>query len=280
MKNTTLKLLKQSYNTPQEKFNALLSAMVSANGNPNLIRNYNARGYTPEGLKTLEYDICQHLGISEREIREFQLPKPKTEVPVAQEPSSDVPENIIPLEVKKSRFSEILQELNDEEKTGLKISTQYPFLREENCPNEFKILVNDAITAYHNAKEKHEGLFAIFNNEGNPEATNEEIYAIASELLSDFELNREIHEELEHYTKTGEILGNHKIFGDLKLKREVEAMSAEDLAKTKNNIKSYISKKKKDLEKADNDERKASLEQQITYLEKKRDLVDARLKEK
>lgn len=273
MKNKAIKVLKTKQ-TPQQEFNALLSVFIASNGNPNLIRNYNARGYYAEGLVSLRYDVRQHLNISDADLRNF------VEIPVAQEPSADIPKNFIPLEVKKSRFSEILQELNDEEKTGLKISTQYPFLREENCPNEFKILINDAITAYHNAKEKHEGLFAIFNNNENPEATNEEIYAIASELLSDFEINREIHEELEHYAKTGEILGNHKIFGDLKLQREVDAMSAEDLAKTKNNIKSYISKKKKDLEKADTDERKASLEEQIAYLEKKRDLVDARLKEK
>lgn len=280
MKHKAIQLLKTE-TQPVALFNGLLSVLINSNGNPNLIRNYNTRGYTPQGLETLRYDVMQHLGITAADMlsADKDLASENKELKMVNDQLLDENEEL--LEQLNNPLENILREMNDEEKEGFKISTQYPFLRDENCPNEFKILINDAISAYHRFKENHEELFKLSQEtEENTEKLNAIFYQKASELLKDFEINREIHEELEHYAKTGEILGNHKIFGDLKLEREVEAMSAEDLAKAKNNLKANISKKKKALENADTDERKASLEQQITYLEKKRDLVDARLKEK
>lgn len=269
MKNKAIAIIK-STKRPQEKFNEFLNILILSSGNPNLIRSYNARGYTEEGLVSLEYDIKQHLQISDSEIRNFKEEELKINT---QEAENKVTVGHQPL---KSRFSEILQELNDEEKTGLKLSTSYPFLRDENCPVEFKILVNDAITAFTKAKEKHEVLQAVGDKE--EAENNEEIYAIAEDLLKNFELNREIHAELEHYAKTGEVLGEHEIFGDLRLQRKVDAMSMEDLAKARNNVKSNISKAKKKIEESQTAEDKEKHAKKLAEFEKEQSLINERLK--
>lgn len=252
-----------------ELFNKLLEALNQSGGNANLVRNYNLRGYSKHNLETIKYDVCQHLGISEKDLVSYIEEREEIEAK-ASTPSVSSGEVL-------SRFEEILKEMNAEEREGFKISTKYPFLREESCPNELKILVNDAISAYYRFSEKHEKLFEITSNEQFIDTG--EIYNIAADLLKDFDINQDIHRELEHYSKTGEILGEHSIFSDLKIKREVEKMSALELAKAKNNIKTYISKKKKELKKAKAEQR-AKLEQEISSLEAKRRLIDGRLEEK
>lgn len=274
MKNFVLEILTKKQ-LPSEKFNALLSAFISSEGNANLIRNYNARGYTPQGLESLEYDVCQHLGISARDIREFkgQSAEKEQEANHREEQNSD---NTSP--EAQSPFIGVLREMNSEERKGFRLATSYPFLREEDCPSELKILVNDAITAFYAYRDKHSELFEEVYKDTVIE--NEEIYKKASEILDNFELNKEIHRELEHYAKHKEILGEHKIFQDLKLERKVSAMSVEELAKAQNNLKTYISKRKSKIKKSKDSEEIATLEKEIALLEKEKELIHERLKEK
>ena len=272
MKSEAIKVLKTEED-PKKKFTALLSIFILANGNPNLLRAYNSRGYRPESLETLIYDVKKHLNISNADIRNFQI--------IEETPATDTPNPTTTGEPSQYRgFENILREMNDQQKEGLKLHSHYPFLREPDCPDEFKILVNDAITAFYNFKESHEELFHKVANAEEPQLTDEEIFKIADLLLQDFHLNKDIHAELEHYQQHKEILGEHPIFSNLKLKREVEAMSAEELAKTKNNIASTISKKRKQLEDETDPEKVETLKIQILHLETKKELVNARLKDK
>lgn len=266
MKNKAIEILK-SKQTPQQEFNALLGVLISSGGNANLVRNYNARGYYAEGLESLRYDVRQHLNISDADVRNYtpQVVAAKTE-------SS-----------KAISLESVVQEMSVPEKEGFKLSVKYPFLRSKDCPDELKILVNDAISAFYRVKEQHEELFQMAYSEDGTATDEETFYAKASELLADFELNRDIYEELDHYEQTGEVLGNHPVFGDLKLEREVAALSLEELVKAKNNLKSNISKRKKELEKLnanpeENAETLKKVNEKLSYFETKQKLIDARLK--
>ena len=144
------------------------------------------------------------------------------------------------------------------------------------------MLVNDVITSYHNFRAAHTELYEKVVQPENTKLTEDEIYEIAFGLLEDFEINREIHAELEHYAKTKEILGDHEIFADLKKSRELDALTAEQLMQKINNLKSNISKKKKKLEEnqklSEND--KTELSKVINDLEAQKIDLDARLKAK
>lgn len=277
MKNQVLTILKTEHN-PQKRFNSLLGAYISTGGNPNLIRSYNARGYNPTLLETLEYDVKQHLGISNTDIVNHVIPE--IEVEQVLKTDLEISEQVKASPEARNEFDNILKDMNEEEKTGLRFSTEYPFLREKDCPNELKILANDAITAFHNFKNKHTELLEKVANVTEPKLDEIQIFKIANELLEDFEVNREIHDELQYYKEHQDFLAEHPIFEDYKLEKEVKAMSAEELAKTKNNLKSNISKKKKAIKEADDEERKSKLSEDLSILEKKQKLVDERLKEK
>ncbi|AQY21453.1 hypothetical protein AB406_0495 [Riemerella anatipestifer] len=278
MKNIAIKILKTEKDQVK-RFNALLGVFINSNGNPNLIRSYNARGFNPTLLDTLEYDVKQHLAITNADLANF---KEDTQEQVQQTllVDSTIEEQVKSNPEAKASFMNILKEMNEEEKTGLRFSSEYPFLRDKDCPNELKILANDAITSFHTFKELHQELFDKVANVAEPELTEEQIFKIANELLENFELNREIHAELEYYKEHKDFLAEHPIFEDYKIEKEIKEMTAEELSKAKNNLKANISKKKKALKETDDEERKYKLSEDLAMLEKKQKLVDERLKEK
>lgn len=302
MKEQAIKIL-QEVASPVQLFNELVSVLISSSGNPNLIRSYNVRGYTPQGLESLRYDVMKHLGIttedlssrlkvqdSDLEVLNEELKSENKELrdeneelkmlnEDLQDEKDELQDEIDLLLEDKSSLSNplnrVLREMNDKEKEGFKLFSQYPFLREKSCPNELKVLVSDSITAFHSYREKHEELFKMFEEKNE---SKEKIYAIASELLNDFELNRSIHKELQHYRDNGEILGEHRALLEFKLQKEVDAMTGDVLAKAKNNLKSNISKKKKALASAQSEEQKIKIQEALQYLEKKQALVNEKLK--
>ncbi|MDV2459775.1 hypothetical protein CMT44_05030 [Elizabethkingia anophelis] len=277
MKIAVLDFLKKEYPKPVDRFNDGMGLLMrTPEASSMLQRNYNARGYTPQSLESLEYDLKKIYGISDADIRKHVIEIPEeTNVIVA-----GGFDQALFMAANKDLFTNVLQDMNETEKTGFKIYDRYPFLREEDCPNEFKILTADAITAFHNFKEAHTDLFNEVVLPENTELTNEEIYAIAAKLLSDFELNREIHAELEYYAENKEILGEHEIFADLKKQRELDALTSADLSRKIGNIASNISKKKTKLGKTTDKDLKNSLSEEIKALEKEKAELNARLQAK
>lgn len=274
MKIAVLDFLKKEYPKPVDRFNDGMGLLMrTPEASTMLQRNYNARGYTPQSLESLEYDLKKIYGISDADIRKHVIEIPEeTNVIVA-----GGFDQALFMAANKDLFTNVLQDMNETEKTGFKMYDRYAFLREEDCPNEFKILTADAITAFHNFKEAHTELFNEVVLPENTELTNEEIYAIAAKLLSDFELNREIHAELEYYAKNNEILGEHEIFADLKKQRELNALTSVEISRKLGNIKSNISKKKKKLTETKDAELKLKLSEEIKALETEKAELDARL---
>ena len=266
-----LEYFKQLPTSEQEQFNKAMELFVQHNGNANTQRFYNRAGFSPKNLASLHYELKKLVGISEIDIINYQS------APVI-EPTYEGDLQELAIE-KKDVFLEILQEVNAEAKQGFKLESQFPFLREKDCPNELKILVNDAITAFHDYKNAHEELFAKLSAVTEPQLSNEQVYEIASQLLEDFELNQEIYAELEHYQKNKEILGEHSIFATLKLELEVAKMAPAKLASFVSGYNSAKSKAKKKVEEAKSDEEKAEAQSKLDLLEQKKALVDKKLNE-
>jgi hypothetical protein len=260
--------------TPQEEYNQGLALLMSSpQSSRNLVRTYNNRGYSDTTLKNLKYDLMKAFQMKDQDIRKFRE---------TAEPAAEQTEEIVLTkrsiqhfveENKDRKVMKIITGLPEEVAKGMKLYTQYPFLRTKECPNEFKILVGDAITAFESYRAGHEQLFEKVAVLADPILTNEEIYEVASLVLADFELNRECHAELEHYAKTGEILGDHEIFADLKLEREIAKLSPGDLAARYTNFKSYVSKAKTKLKENKDSEKAEELQLDVASKEKERDLV-------
>ena len=271
MSKKVLEYFKQLPATEQEQFNKAMELFREHNGNANTQRFYNRTGYTPKNLSSLHYELKKLVGITEIDIINYQS-EPE-QVPTYE---GDLQELITE---KKDIFLEILQEASAEAKKGIKLGYQFPFLREKDCPNELKILVNDAITAFHDYKNAHEDLFAKLCAVTEPQLSNEQVYEVAAQLLEDFQANQEIYAELEHYAKEKQILGEHEIFSTLKLEREVEAMTPAKMASFVSGYNSAKSKAKKKVEEAKSDEEKAEAQSKLDLLEQKKALVDKKLNE-
>lgn len=266
-----LEYFKQLPTSEQEQFNKAMELFVQHNGNANTQRFYNRAGFSPKNLASLHYELKKLVGISEIDIINYQ--SAPVIVPTYEGDLQELATE------KKEVFLEILQEVNAEAKQGFKLESQFPFLREKDCPNELKILVNDAITAFHDYKNAHEELFAKLSAVAEPQLSNEQVYEIASQLLEDFELNQEIYAELEHYQKNKEILGEHSIFATLKLEREVEGMTVKKMTSFISGYNSAKSKAKGKLDEAKSDEEKAEAQSKLDLLEQKKALVDKKLNE-
>ena len=89
------------------------------------------------------------------------------------------------------------------------------------------------LTAYDNYKSAHDRLFSA--------RTSEEIHSASRETVENFLENRSIWKELNHYKKTGTLLGEHSIFDWMKRQALIRNMSMGELVEMKilkqNNIK-------------------------------------------
>ena len=279
MKTKVLDFLKKPSDNPVEDFNTGFALLQRTEGiSQGTLRNYNIQGYTPQSLENIRYDLQKAHDISDLEILNHEVAEVVLNLDINQ--YATVYDQKLFIEANKDQFTSILKEMNDSEKAGLSISVQYAFLREEDCPNELKVLVNDVITSYHNFRAAHTELYEKVVQPENTELTEDEIYEIAFGLLEDFELNREIHAELEHYAKTKEILGEHEIFAELKRTRELDALSADAISKRISNLKTYISKMPAKIEAAKTPEAKQKLQEKLDVWEAEKKDLDARLKAK
>lgn len=174
---------------------------------------------------------------------------------------------------------EVIENIFDDEakeaKQGLKLRQQYPFLGTEDCPDKLKILVSDKITAFQNVIEARKELFKAKNGEPLPE---EEILHICKSAVDNLELNSLIFKELNYYKEHEEILGEHPIFADEVMAREVQEMSDNNAHKVYRNLATYISKENKKLEDAKTAETKAKIQAVIDDHQTRRALIAKKLR--
>lgn len=298
MKKKTIEIL-ATKSKPSERFNALFDVYRKTSKNRREIIAFNKRGVS--SLLSLEYSIKKLFAIRDVEIFAFKNEKPskkkekdtsvftledlealnynselkplvaKLAEKHGQDPASqkkvDLIDFILELTNKKPELN-----LEGEEKEGTKIREIYPFLEEEDCPDELKVLVADKFTAYYKWGENYKNL-----SENNAKMTNEEIFEHAKKAVENFELDLDIADELDYYKEHKEILGEHPIFLDHNIQKEVAAIEVIDLVKQRNNMRTYINRDTKALEEGeiakDKEEAfKAKIEEfklKLSYIEKR-----------
>lgn len=275
MKTKVLDFLKEPGKNVSERFNKAMALGTESGLPAQILARYNRKGATAENVDNMIYDLQKHLQISKVDIAKHTV----AEVQVDAVPDVPVGRTAADLsEIQLDAFHQVLRDMNAEQKQGFRFREQYPFLQEKDVPNEFKVLTADALSSYDGYKKKHEELFAALHDVAEPRLTNAEVYDVAFSLLEDFEQNREIHAELEHYQKNRKILGEHEIFADLKMQRDVAAIAPEKLGQSRNNISSQITKKNKAI-KAEKDHKKTLLlKGELKALEAKKALIEKRIK--
>lgn len=119
----------------------------------------------------------------------------------------------------------------------------FPFLAEHTCPIELKALAADKITAYYKYVDAHRRLTAC--------GSNEEFYAVASEVIDNFLENRSIFEELDYYKEHGVVLGKHHIFSEARSLDALRKLSIKELFRKEENLKEAIWRIDSEIRKGD-----------------------------
>lgn len=129
---------------------------------------------------------------------------------------------------------------------SVKLRDEFPFLADENCPFEYKVLVNDMITQFEKFKSCYREIDV---------ASDEKIYSDSvSGTVENYLGNREIWDEFNHFKANGVILGKHKIFKMLGDLNNLKDKTMVDLFKLKSNLENGINKLKAEIKKGDNPE--------------------------
>lgn len=248
MKNDFLKILANEANLKVKKLYNQLLEEYSKVATVRQVYHYQL-GYSPNKLENLKYEIKKVYQISDKEIALFVPGDEDEDQQKADDTStggknSGAPEPTAEEIAKQlAEQNPVLAELlkNPDAQEGLKLRDEYPFLNDPNCPNEFKVLVADKITAYKNYAAKHaETLEAADAGEA-----EDKLYELAKETLGNYEMNQEAKEELDFFRDTnGKILGKHPLLADLKLNQDVNEMTEADLVKARNNGLKSVNKYK------------------------------------
>ena len=255
------------------RFNELLPLLGGMKA-PQQFRYYNRSGYSEANLKSLEYDIKQSYGITSADLRKAAAEEKelenndqdqdsdlgtKLDEPQADQTGNtlagndtkvskigtDIPKNDTKDTegVTKETFFELAP---DEVKKDIKLRERYPFLNEEETPEEFYTLVGINGRAYYQMIEARKELFKnlIPAEEGKPPVeepmSNEAIFELAKKAVANFELNIEGEEELEYYKENKEVLGKHSIFEEYMLEKKVADYKEAYLATRRGLLKNYI----------------------------------------
>ncbi|WP_332031105.1 hypothetical protein [Kaistella sp.] len=255
MKSKFIKVLANKESLKDKKlYNRLLELYAQVAG-VKQVYHYQL-GYTPQKLENLKYEIKKNQGISDKEIALY-VPGEEDEDEVKATAPTLTPEQIqkaaeahsAEVAARTKQENPIITELltNADAQEGLKIRDEYPFLNDPNCPDVFKVLVSDKITAYKEYAKKHaEALEAADQGEA-----EEKLYELASAAVKDYQMNQDIKKELDHYRDSnGKVLGKHPALADLKLQQEVNEMTEGDLVSQRSNAQKAVNKYKGDKAKA------------------------------
>lgn len=248
----------------------------SPDKNLSVERNLNRIGYTDSGLENLLYDLQKMHGITDTEIAN---PVAVNEIVVeAEEVSPGIIGSTFNSETGEGDIKQAIDDLlkATEQEESKPLREEFPFLNAPDCPEVFYIVVGKKISTYKAWQDAQQQLAAIEAKE--VEATPEEIAELAKTAEASFRENQELYDELNHYAQTGEILGKHPLFRESVAKREVEAMTLEQLSKFRNSsAKFFTDQKKKQIKYADNADKLAEINSNIEDRKYKLGLVNAKL---
>jgi FtsZ-binding cell division protein ZapB len=268
-------------------------------------RMLNAGGYSERALENLLYDLQKMHEITDVEKVPIQVPV----ISLQNEDTAVNDIDVVDTDIKDNAYVKGLTELNEnlslenqdleEEKENLEfekeelevenealkdeietlkltpkidnqsIRVEFPFLNNADCPDEFKIIIADKITAWNRYIELQEQIADA--HAGKTVVSDYDLAKLGEEAVNCFDENQKIYDELNCYQNTGKVLGVHPVFKRLQLTREVETMTNDELIKYKSSSAKYFSVNKTALAKAKKDKDEAKTLEIETRLAERHD---------
>lgn len=168
------------------------------------------------------------------------------------------------------------EEKTSDEAQAKSIREEYPFLNEKDCPEELLIVVGKKIAAWKRYQDLHERIQNF--NPDNYELGEKVLDELTAASVKEYEDNQALDAELKHYAENKEVLAKHESLIEFRVKKEVEQMSNDELMKFVNSSKTFFTRNKTALNKADgNAEKIAEINAKVSEREMKLKLVKNKL---
>jgi hypothetical protein len=278
MKDLVIQHFKNLPASKKEQFNNALQLFRRCPGkNLGQERFYNQAGFTQANLDNLDYDLKKLVGVCDADIRRAEkkpvivsldsdggaIGNQSKDVTIKLSKIGDV---VFPVDEKITK-EEVFTAAPDEVKKQIKLRDEFPFLNNDDCPEEFYILVGKKFNYYDAWVKAHAHLLVNIddiNQDASPIAmTDEEVSEMALIAVENFEVNHLIWKELNYYKEEGKILGAHPIFIERKFKEKIASLTVETATKRISNLENYIRRDKNKAEKAKNEADKAKYLQKV-----------------
>ncbi|MFZ4546815.1 MAG: hypothetical protein ACOYN4_05250 [Bacteroidales bacterium] len=189
----------------------------------------NRQGFSKYNHDILLEELRKLAGVSPEQFKIFKQSAPEENVNVKQD--------VLPQIVTPAEKEVLIREIPEQIRKSIRLRDDFPFLASADCPDEFKILVHDMLSAYSNYIDAHKRLFDA--------TTGDELQEIASAVVEGYLENRQIWDELNHYKLTGKILGKHVIFSTTDRMLEIRNMTTAELVKLQKSLMNNIARYKK-----------------------------------
>jgi hypothetical protein len=199
-----LELLSNDSLSPKQKFNLCLALLTTIASAASSLRHYNSTGYSPQRLESIVYDLKKAAGITDVELATYMTSQEKIKndgvikmTPKKDPPAGDPPAGDPPVEtlrgIKIIGVKKDLSAAVEAAKQGYSLRAEFPLLFDKECPDEFKILVADKITAFEDFLKGHEELSVIVYGDQEKgiepqELTNEELFVLGADIIENFKL--------------------------------------------------------------------------------------------
>lgn len=288
MKKSVIKHFQNLPSNKAEQFNEALKLYRKCPGkNLGQERFYNQAGYNSANLENLNYDLKKLTGVTEAEIRNTTSTFSAENKNVDTSKNASVANVPAPKEKTKAKFTaaettskeDVFKVAPEEVKKQIKLREEFPFLSEENCPDEFHILTGKKFTSYYAWVEAHKHLLvniSDLNTDNAPIAmSSQEIDALAIASVENFEVNQQIWQELNHYKETGKVLGKHPIFIERKLKNKISKLTNAAAAKRLVLLENYIRRDRNKSKKAKTPEDKEKYANKVVAWQTEDQLIKA-----
>lgn len=270
---------------PHEQFNQAFDYYrKSDNKVKSAEAHYNRLGYSERLLENLFYDLKRAYGITDVEIltsvtvNEFDVVSEEVNGKIVQMQANTDPtdnkDNF--LDELSSKANEIITKESGDVDGLLPIREEFSFLNDADCPDVMFTVVGKRIRAYKKYQELHEQLQKANSDEFG--YTEEQKLQITTDCEAAYNDNQALWNELNHYNLNKTILGEHEIFRQSNIQKEVEFLTNDEMYKFKtSSVKFFHDQKKALLKNVGNVEKQTEINKKIADREYKIALINARL---
>lgn len=276
IKTEIMEFLKSESKTPQSRFNQAVALLGRSSGNnSSSLRHYNRSGYSSQRLEGVLYDLQKSAAITDLELFQFDA-----------KPSSGALAPLVPkVVVMDTSTTKAIEKSSDDAKSGFKLRAEYPFLADDDCPEEFLIIVGQKMTAFEKFIEDQEKLSVLIYGdvEKGIEPTvlsPDDLYALGGELIKNWQLNDDIKDELDFYKEHKEILGKHPRMQELALDQDIAKMTDKAIKSRIKAIKTNSLRNERSLQSASTDVKKKEIQDKLDTWNLEREKLEAEIQKR